>query len=152
MLKQLAWRKHLAIEVENYVSVLTKVLQLCFLPLSILYLLWRLIENRSYRLRWFSKCTVGYATTSVNFLKSLYETDSDHREQHRGGGGISRRHLGWVLWLGTWAQFSHQKRLHPAWSYKSLFIQLGNKYTLTMGCARAVRIGKSTMTFSICVG
>lgn len=91
--------------------------------------------------------------TWANFLKSLHETDGDHREQHSEGGSVSRRHLWQVLWLGAWAQFSHQKRLHQAWSCKSLLlIQSGNKYNLAMGYARTTRRGKSTLLFYIHVG
>lgn len=73
------------------------------------------------------------------FLESLREMDSDHRAQRSGGGGASERHLWWVLWLGAWAQFSHHKRLHHAWSSKTLFIHLENKYTMAMNYASTER-------------
>lgn len=41
------------------------------------------------------------------------------------------------------------QRLHEAWSYRSLFIPFGNKYTLAMDDARTLRTGNSTMMFHI---
>lgn len=73
-----------------------------------------------------------------------HEIDSAHREQHSGGGSVSGRHLWWVLWLGAWAQFFHHKMLPQAWSSKTLFSRLENKYTVTMNYARIGRTERST--------
>lgn len=75
----------------------------------------------------------------MHHMGQLFEVTAQNRRWPQGTAqwrsSISGRHLGWILWLGAWAQFSHQKRLHRAWSSKSFFIQFENKYALRMDSA-----------------
>lgn len=58
--------------------------------------------------------------------------------------------VGFVAW-GLGPIFPPEE-VTPGLVLQNLFVQLGNKYTSTMGCARTARMGKSTRVFSIRVG
>lgn len=86
--------------------------------------------------------------------KSLHEIDSDHREQHRGGG--KRQCFKEVLMVyfvaGGLSPIFPPKEVTPGLVLQKCLQSFGRKYTLAMGYAGPARLGKGTMMLYIQVG